>query len=44
MINDGYDSTPIYGVIIMNLEGTKVLLVESHKPAGLFGFPKGKIN
>jgi hypothetical protein len=27
MINDGYDSTPIYGVIIINMEGTKVLLV-----------------
>lgn len=27
LINDGYDTTPIYGVIITNLEGTKVLLV-----------------
>lgn len=44
MINDGYSMTPIYGVVILNLDETKILLVESHKPAQLFGVPKGKIN
>lgn len=33
MINEGYSLTPIYGVIILNIDETKILLVESHKPA-----------
>jgi hypothetical protein len=44
LVNDGYSNTPVFGVVIFNLDETKILLVESHKPASMYGIPKGKIN